>query len=399
MTTPPPGQPPDAAATPAPGAAQQPDGDPEGRSAENGRKVARLAALAADIGTDGVLLVSHWNAAWLTAGVRTHIDGSRDAGAAALLVTRDGRQVLIANSIEAPRLADALAGLDIELAEHDWRAERAEPGLVIRHARAIAGGTVASDLPQPDGRPIEHLLSRIRVQLDAAEIPRLRALSADAGRVVGDAVRALRPGASERDAAAAVGAAVTAAGMTPLVLLAGGDGRTARFRHPVPGRATWHEQLTIGVCAARDGLVTALSRTITKRPLVTAAAARWDAAAAALSALLAHTSTGTLGASLYSAAAHAYEAAGFPGEETRHHQGGAIAYRPREWVAHPECRERIVAPQAVAWNPTVAETKREETFLLDGDRLEVLTGSPEWPVRTLRIGDAMLPVAEPMVLG
>ena len=79
----------------------------------------------------------------------------------------------------------------------------------------------------------------------------------------------------------------------------------------------------------------------------------------------------------------AYAAAGFPGEELKHHQGGAIGYRAREWVAHPKSQEAVQARQAFAWNPTIEGTKVEDTALVIDDRLEMLTTSPEWPTIAL----------------
>jgi antitoxin VapB len=74
-----------------------------------------------------------------------------------------------------------------------------------------------------------------------------------------------------------------------------------------------------------------------------------------------------------------YAEAGYPGEERRHHQGGATGYRSREWLAHPECDEIVQVRQAFAWNPTITGTKIEETALVLGDRVEVITSSPKWP--------------------
>ena len=62
----------------------------------------------------------------------------------------------------------------------------------------------------------------------------------------------------------------------------------------------------------------------------------------------------------------------FAGEETRHHQGGAIGYRSREWVAHPASEEQVQPRQAFAWNPSITGTKIEDTALLteNGTRID-----------------------------
>ena len=102
------------------------------------------------------------------------------------------------------------------------------------------------------------------------------------------------------------------------------------------------------------------------------------------------TRPGATAAHLYGVAADAYAAAGFPGEELKHHQGGAIGYRAREWVAHPKSQETVQARQAFSWNPTIAGTKVEDTALVVDDRLEMLTTTPDWPA--IALGDESRPI-------
>ena len=67
---------------------------------------------------------------------------------------------------------------------------------------------------------------------------------------------------------------------------------------------------------------------------------------------------------LYAVLSSAYAEVGYPGEEARHHQGGAVGYRAREWVAHPKSAEAVQDPEAFAWNPSITGTKVEDTALL-----------------------------------
>ena len=103
---------------------------------------------------------------------------------------------------------------------------------------------------------------------------------------------------------------------------------------------------------------------------------------------------------IFSAAASAYADAGFAGEERSHHQGGAIGYRSREWVAHPGSEELVQVPQAFAWNPSIAGTKVEETFLLhDDDAIEVMTHDPEWPAMDVDVRGTRLRLPLVLTLG
>jgi antitoxin VapB len=181
------------------------------------------------------------------------------------------------------------------------------------------------------------------------------------------------------------------------VLLAAADRRIVSYRHPVAGILPWKERLLVATCGERDGLVVALSRLVCTR-MDDDLARRTRAAAAAFSAMLSAAAASATGAQMFAEGAAAYAAAGFPGEETRHHQGGAIGYRSREWIAHPGSQEVPTPPQAFAWNPTVAGTKLEETCLVHADgRVEVVTESPDWPTieidvrgRRVRLSDVCL---------
>ena len=106
--------------------------------------------------------------------------------------------------------------------------------------------------------------------------------------------------------------------------------------------------------------------------------------------LLGATRPGATGRRLYEEAARAYAEAGFPGEQRKHHQGGACGYRTRDWVAHPGGDDVVDTPQAFAWNPSITGTKVEETVLAlgDDDGVEVVTSTPGWPAIAVDAGGA-----------
>jgi antitoxin VapB len=369
------------------------------RQAEAERKIQRLARAAADARRGGVLLLTHWNFAWLTAGASNRIDISREAGAGALLVGADGRRFAIANSIEMPRLqAEALTDLDFQAIEIPWTDERADPSVVRRRAAHIVGGALAADVPGEDVLPFEPHLSRLRARLEPEEVARFRRLGADAGRAAGEALRTLRPGITEIDAAREVAVALLRAGMRPLVLLAAADDRLLRYRHPIPTTRVWRDRLMVAAGAERDGLSVSLSRLLSARAPDPEILVRLGAARQVFAALLDASTPGASAARLFHVAAEAYAAAGFPGEESRHHQGGACGYRSREWIAHPHSPEAVLTPAALAWNPTVTGTKVEDTCLVLDDGLEIITSSPDWPSTAIEAQGQTLRVADHLVL-
>jgi Xaa-Pro dipeptidase len=358
--------------------------------AAHDEKRQRLARLAGDAGLGGVLLAAHHNIAWLTTGRHNRVDASRETGTARLLITADGRRFVLANAIEMPRMLDeVLGGLDYEPIEYPWPDDQ-DPTRAVRAAQSAIGGDapLGADWPLPDVTVVEGAIGRVRAPLTDSEVARYRALGAEAGLMMCGLCRALTPGDDERDISRAVIDGAASIRARAIVSLVGSDERLRRYRHPVPTAAKWKHVVMLALCAERDGLVVSLSR------IVAAGGPpdldrRTRAAAGVFGALLDATRPGARAADLYGVAARGYEAAGFPGEELKHHQGGAIGYRAREWVAHPRSQEVVCARQAFAWNPTIAGTKVEDTALVIGDRLEIVTSTPDWP--SIALGTAERP--------
>jgi len=343
-------------------------------------KQARLVTLARDAGLGGVLLATHHNIAWLTGGRTNRVDASREAGTQRVLVTADGRRFVLANAIEMPRLRnEVLAGLGFEPVEYAWTDDQ-DPSHSVGLARKIVGASaIGADWPLPDTTPSEGRIARARALLTRAEVDRYRALGSDCGTIVGDVCRRLRPGEDEREIAATVMLSLTAISARAIVLLVGADERIATYRHPVPTATRWKQVVLVAVCAERDGLIACLSRIVATKAAPADLETRTRATASVFARLLDATQPGATGAQLFEAARDGYRAAGFPGEETLHHQGGATGYRAREWVAHPRSEETVQARQAFAWNPSITGTKIEDTALVVDGRLELITSTPGWP--------------------
>ena len=346
-------------------------------------KAGRLLRPPEAQGLGGVLLGAQHNFSWLTAGATSGIDTSREPGAGALLVRRDGRRFVLASRIEMARLQEEeLAGLDFEPVEFAWEDEKASPSFLADRARALlAAGGLGSDLPVGADVPVvEGLVARCRYRLTEGELERFRRLGSDAGRVLGEVVRGLKPGQSEVEIAAQASAALGAEGMRAVVCLVAADERIAKFRHPVPTPRTWERAVMVVVCARREGLVASLTRIVCAGRVPEELRRRTDACARVNARLYAATRPGATGSELYRVAAEAYREAGFPGEERLHHQGGAAGYKTRDWVAHPASAERVEDRQAFAWNPSVTGTKTEETCVAARDGVEILTTTPNWPL-------------------
>ena len=362
-------------------------------------KVDRLARLAASRGLGGILLNTQPNFSWLSGGRSNQIDGSREGGGGSLLVSARGERFVVANNIEMPRLLEeALAGLDFSACEYAWTEEQAMPGTPIARARHSVGGDIGGDNGLIGGVSLDAEIASARAPLTPAEVDRYRRFGSELGAAVGRVCGALVPDLTGIDVAQRVGAAVSSIGARAIVTLVAADDRIGRYRHPVPTVTRWGRQVLIGVCAQRHGLVSALSRIVVSGRVPDALEARTAATARVFVSLLASTRAGATGADLFCAAARSYAEAGFPHEETRHHQGGATGYRSRDWIAHPASRETVQQRQAFAWNPSITGTKIEETTLVTEQGLEVITTSPDWPSIPLSVRGQTLLAPAPLTL-
>jgi Xaa-Pro aminopeptidase len=359
------------------------------KKAEIAEKIGRVLRMLAVEKLGGVLLGSQHNFAWLTAGGTNGVDTSREQGACALLVRADGRRFVLASRIEMARLLDEeLAGMDFEPVEFAWEEEKSTPTFLADRAVSLLEGNakLGSDLfVGPTAETVEGALANCRYQLTPPELERFRRLGRDAGEAVGELVRTLEPGETEREVARRACDALAARGIQSVVTLVAADARLQQFRHPVPTGRRWERVLMVVVCARRAGLIASLSRIVCAGVVPEELRRRTLAAAHVNARLMAATSPGALGSELYGVAAGAYTQEGFAGEERLHHQGGACGYRTRDWLAHPASSDTVQLNQAFAWNPSITGTKVEETCLTFDGGVELITTTPDWPQISVRV--------------
>jgi Xaa-Pro aminopeptidase len=332
----------------------------------------------------GVLITAQHNFSWLTAGGRNGIDTSREPGAGALFIRRDGKRFVLASRIEMERLFnEELTGAEFEPVEFGWEEEKASSTFLTDRAGALlneGSAALASDLSLARNvRTLEGAIARCRYVLTPAEIERYRQLGRDAGQAIGQLMRRLTPGETEREIARRASDALAAHNIHTVVNLVAADERIEKYRHPVPTDKRWERVVMVVVCARRCGLIASLSRIVSAGPLAPELKRRTEATAHVFARLLSQTREGVTGAELYDMASREYARQGFGGEERLHHQGGAAGYRTRDWVAHPLSEERVQLQQAFAWNPSITGTKVEETALLSDDGIEALTRTSDWP--------------------
>jgi Xaa-Pro dipeptidase len=352
--------------------------------AEFEAKRQRLCEHMASSGLAAVQLQRTENLAWLTSGrVDRRVLLPSSLGIATILVLRNGGAFYLAPDNEGRRLAEEdFAGLPFTAITAPWYAAD-----FATKIRSLAGdGRNAADTTAEGAA----LLLDQRASLTDTEVERYRWLGRNTAQVASSVLQSLQPGITERTMAARIAAGLLERGIEPSVLLMATDDRILRYKHAVAQNATLEHFGMLNFCSRRWGLSISITRFVHFGPMPQRLVDAFAVAAEVNARLIAATNMNATSAELFATAADAYTTLGHPGEEQRHHQGGATGYSEREWLATPAGKERVVNMQAFAWNPSVAGGKVEDTVLLRDGTIELLTSTPDLPVVSTRAGDRMV---------
>lgn len=335
-------------------------------SAEAGAKREAVLEAVSRRGFPGVVATGAPTVRWLLCGRgRPVVFGE---AAYVVAVGEEGTTVLHPD-IESSRveIEERLEELGVRVETFPWHEG---PGAVLAE---VAHGFASED-------DLADELGRLRRELRGVELDRYRAAGRDTATAMVETLAGLRPETSELEAAAALGAACLARGLSTPVLLAGGEGRQEVHRHPIPTAAPLGGHALLAVTAERQGLHVSITRIVSFGDPPDQLESRVRAAAEVDAAMLDASRPGTPVSEILGVAAAAYERLGFPDEWRRHHQGGITGYAGREVFATPEDETRLSRSAAVAWNPSVAGGgKSEDTALATETGLEVVTRTPELP--------------------
>jgi Xaa-Pro aminopeptidase len=333
--------------------------------------------------------------AWATCGAAPVVLLTSETGVAEALITPT-KALVLTDVIEAERLKDEELDPRWEILATPWQdlggAERSR--LVTEYAE---GGVVASDRPSADEVALPATLVASKRRLLLAEIQRYRELGRDAAQAMTEVLSAARPDWSELDLAGRGADALWRRGIHPALTLVAGGQRLGRYRHPTATKAKLGDRAMLVFCARRQGLFANLTRFVYFRMPSVEETLRHAAAAEVEAAALAASRPGTSLAAVLGAVKDAYHAAGYPDELSRHHQGGTTGYLAREVIATADGKTEIGGATALAWNPSIRDTKIEDTVLATeaSDEVEILTVDPRWPTEHVGGRARPLPLVRP----
>lgn len=357
-------------------------------SSELNDKLNRVHAFLEQQGLGAVLLSTQRNFSWLTCGGSNHVGVATPEGVASLLVTRNGHRFVISANNEHARITDEeTTRFGFEPIAIPWHELRLDP-LRLRHAvgEIIDPQTVGADSSAGGFENIDSRFAPVRYRLTEAEVARYRPHGQAIGEAVEETARSVEVGMSERMIEALLAFNIMKRGARPTVLLVAADERFHKYRHPIPTDRRVENFVAISACARRWGLTVAVTRLVHFGPVPADLSAKYRALQSVEASLLNATMPGASAGQVFAQLKSAYERAGYRDEWREHHQGGATGYLDREWVATPDGQQVVEAPQAFAWNPTIAGTKIEDTVLTDGSGIEVISSTAEWPSTEFEIG-------------
>jgi Xaa-Pro aminopeptidase len=354
------------------------------RAAECATRAEHVAAFLLQQDLDAVVLRRRGTIGWLLGGVSLHVRSDTEDAIATVVVTRDHGIHVVTDRIECDRLRDEeLASLPVDLHVAAWTSKAPDAVAACLAAVGCRGTHVATETPfgrwpTLDGDAAAAFRS-LREVLHGTELVRYRALCRDTAVDLEAATTSITPGVTEHDVAAELSGRLLRRGVHPAVVLVAFDERIDAYRHPIPTDRTLRRRAMVVVCAESGGLVAAATRFATLRPTSPELQRRFAAVADVDAAAFLASRPGAHAGDVYAAMRDAYRRHGFPDEIERHHQGGAIGYACREWVALPGGVEPIRDGQAFAWNPSITGTKSEDTILVTASGHEILTATGDWP--------------------
>lgn len=344
-------------------------------------KLARLRKQLVARQVDVLLITQLPNIAWLTAGASTFINLASDSGPSSLVITLEEACVLTDN-IETARLEqeEHLVALGFRLIVEPWDQRGSQMAALLLSKRVGQDGPGA-------GVDFSGELQHLRTHLQIEEIERLRHASMLASQALASVMYAIQPGMTEITIAGMLAAECLARGGDATVNLIASDERIARYRHPLPTSKPVERYVMVILCMRYQGLIAALTRLVYFGTLPAELAQAAQAMARVDAHLIHETRAGRTLGEMFALAGQFYRAEGYPTALQEHHQGGSLAYLPREVLARAQEQTMIEEQQAFAWNPSVRGAKSEDTILLTSAGVSILTQTEGWPVWPVSIGD------------
>ena len=349
----------------------------QGRKQEIEIKLGRVRDMLEAHGAEALLMQLHPNFSWMTAGGKNFVANCFDAGATALLITRD-ECFAICNVIEAPRLIEeeCLEDLGFKVLSYPWQENRMQE-FVARHVSAL--DRVVSDVPLGPAQVRPEWIRPLRLQLTENEIGRYMYLGDKLSQAIEACLANVRAGMTEFEIAGMLSEYIWPYGIEQVMHLVSVDSRADRFRHALPTHAKLEHNLIVSINGRYKGLVVTTSRMayIGQPDKAFVKQYRDCCEMECLTDSMARVGVDEL--VMYETLRQAYDDRGYPTMFDKHGQGGCQGYWPREYMITPDSHHIIQENQAYCFNPVVDGTKTEDSFIVTREGQLLITHPITFP--------------------
>ncbi|RUT02025.1 peptidase M24 [Dulcicalothrix desertica PCC 7102] len=329
-----------------------------------------------ETGAQGVYLSGTDWFAWATAGASNTVLLTAETGIASVLVTPEDAWVLT-DEIEAQRLQDEELPSNLKLHIYPWADTNARKSFI---RDATGDGKVLSDRPTETQKPLPESLQQYKRVMMPTELERYREVGCKASEAMTEVLQAAKPTWTEYQLAGAGAEALWARGLHPALTLVAGERRLPLYRHATPTNEPIGVKAMMVFCARGYGLYANLTRFVSFGTIPHQENELHRVCREVESVALNKCKPGTALNEVYQTLFYAYQQHNFPNAIREHHQGGTTGYLAREIVANPTTTDTLKENIAVAWNPSLAGAKIEDTFVISADgKLENLTYDANFP--------------------
>jgi len=361
------------------------------RAEEIAIKMERLTEWLAAEGYGAVLINQYCNFQWITAGSDMQVVTAAQRGPVTLVITAEGERYAVCANDEAVRMRDEeLGDIGYEIVEYEWFEDKPGHTGAAEALQGVIGdlGKVASDFDTPVAENRAADIAKLRASLTEPEMKKLRWLGRECSEACEVVCRTMDKGMTEKEVQAMIAGELMGREIQPTVLLIASDERLFHYRHAIATDETCDEYVQVNICAKKWGLIIAVTRYVYFGEVPDELQEKLEDCATVCGAYLEATVPGATAGEILAAGIETMGECGWPEEWRLHHQGGAIGYEERDWVAYPGATMEVVPNQAFAWNPTIQGAKVEDTIILHEDgTLENVTDTGAWPTIEVKVGD------------
>jgi Xaa-Pro aminopeptidase len=355
------------------------------RRADVEAKQARVAALLAEAGREGLLLLEAENVSWLTAGAvpRGVLD---PATAPAVFCSAEGRW-LVCGNCDSQRLFDEeLDGMGFQLKEWPWHWGRDQFFADLCHNRPLV-------CDRPPGVPGDFQaaaepLRKLRRTLSVYEQACLLALGQVLAHALEAACRTLNPRDTEREVAGQLAHRLMHRGVHPVHIGVAADGRSRLYRRHGFTSTAIEKYAVLSATALKYGLHASACRTVCFGEPPDELKSEQNAVSRVSASYLASTWPDAVPREVLLAGRRIYQISGFEHEWLLAPQGWLTGRAAVEALFTPQAGELLEAGQAVTWVASAGGASSSDTYLVTDKGPRLVTPTELWPLKRIRIQGA-----------